>query len=611
MGKRSKGQSNSAVRAAALEAKTGLFSMSGRGKRAAGGGRSKLGGNSLSRLKFPCTVPTCDCTFRSDKIRAHYLSCVKFDDFGLPLDPDSTEFDTLNLKMKEHTRYFASNSFSLKNMPPPGKPVPAESSVRNYFLKSNNDHDLSGTESEPMIKRRRIDNAASKKAFDEDLVPNSTETQEVAARKVDQPGETSVDWAVSDAGARQDIAEEVCGGAACGWCLSCPGPEMLQLCSVCSIVAYCGAKCQGESWSTHKKVCKKLKGEAWGLKVELVGQMITMARSRNFKRKMGKENEDLGNDDKGDETRENDAAVTEDSADLEETTTKDTPIQDSEEARKMDCNEDSEDSGSDEELQRRLNELRGPSASPAPPSRPAAALVSDYGCNCPGGVCETCQPPCLDTEADPLGIIGMIVEDGNNNDVRIESIEDRLADKISKKVLDRLGVKSDKTLQSLIAEAVEESLDKTKPETETPEGAWLESEEHFTCEICVSLSVLEVPGHLIRLKKGSFGTISKDQAKWHVKAALLLHVNNPLHKWCTNKLKEMSESKAKDDMANVKAANLLATNAALCFKTFGSAQDFQRLNDKDNLTEGLSPAFKNDGKQRVLFLQEHFLLEAD
>ena len=143
---------------------------------------------------------------------------------------------------------------------------------------------------------------------------------------MDQPGETSVDWAVSDAGARQDMVEEVCGGAACGWGLSCPGPEMLQLCSVCSIVAYCGAKCQWESCPTHKKVCKKLKGEAWGLKVELVGQMITMARSRNLKRKLGKENEDLGNDDKGDETREKDAAVTEDSADCEDITTKDTPI---------------------------------------------------------------------------------------------------------------------------------------------------------------------------------------------------------------------------------------------------------------------------------------------
>ena len=84
------------------------------------------------------------------------------------------------------------------------------------------------------------------------------------------------------------IAEEVCGGAACGWCLSCPGLEMLQLCSACSIVAYCGSKCQGESWPTHNKVCKNLKGETWGQKVELVGQMIAMARSSDLKRKLGK-----------------------------------------------------------------------------------------------------------------------------------------------------------------------------------------------------------------------------------------------------------------------------------------------------------------------------------
>jgi len=92
----------------------------------------------------------------------------------------------------------------------------------------------------------------------------------------------------------------VCGGAACGWCLSCPGPEMLQLCSACSSVAYCGAKCQGASWPTHKKVCKKLKGEAWGLKVELVGQMITMARSRNLKRKLGKSVPGAEDDDNSD-----------------------------------------------------------------------------------------------------------------------------------------------------------------------------------------------------------------------------------------------------------------------------------------------------------------------
>ena len=86
-------------------------------------------------------------------------------------------------------------------------------------------------------------------------------------------------------------------------------------------------------------------------------------------------------------------------------------------------------------------------------------------------------------------------------------------------------------------------------------------------------------------------------------------MNNPLHKWCSNKLKEISESKAKEDVANVNAANLLATNAALCFKTFGSAHNFHRLNDKDNLTEGLSPAFKNDGKQEFFYYKNIFYLK--
>ena len=87
---------------------------------------------------------------------------------------------------------------------------------------------------------------------------------------------------VGDAGAHQDIAVEVCGGGSCAWCFVSPGPQMLQLCSACSSVAYCGAKCQGKSWPTHRKVCKNLKGSSWGLKVELVCQMITVAKSREL-----------------------------------------------------------------------------------------------------------------------------------------------------------------------------------------------------------------------------------------------------------------------------------------------------------------------------------------
>ena len=80
----------------------------------------------------------------------------------------------------------------------------------------------------------------------------------------------------------------MCGGRSCSWCFVSPGPEMLQLCSACSSLAYCGPKCQGRSWPSHRKVCKKLKGSAWGVKVELVCQMITMAKSGELSAKQAR-----------------------------------------------------------------------------------------------------------------------------------------------------------------------------------------------------------------------------------------------------------------------------------------------------------------------------------
>jgi len=111
----------------------------------------------------------------------------------------------------------------------------------------------------------------------------------LASTSLDQPGETSVDWETYEASQHvevaQDVVHEVCGGAACGWCLKSPRPAVLQLCSACSSVAYCGAGCQGESWPTHKKICKKLKEAAWDDKIKLVHEMIEMAKTRGQKRK--------------------------------------------------------------------------------------------------------------------------------------------------------------------------------------------------------------------------------------------------------------------------------------------------------------------------------------
>merc|ERR1719153_1979955 len=111
----------------------------------------------------------------------------------------------------------------------------------------------------------------------------------LASTSLDQPGETSVDWETYEASQHievpQDVVHEVCGGAACGWCLKSPRPAVLQLCSACSSVAYCGAGCQGESWPTHKKICKKVKEAAWDDKIKLVHEMIEMAKTRGQKRK--------------------------------------------------------------------------------------------------------------------------------------------------------------------------------------------------------------------------------------------------------------------------------------------------------------------------------------
>ena len=191
--------------------------------------------------------------------------------------------------------------------------------------------------------------------------------------------------------------------------------------------------------------------------------------------------------------------------------------------------------------------------------------------------------------------------------------EDRLAEKISEKLLLKLGIRPDQSLKNVIADAVEESVGLEKTVAERDKNSdWLESEDYFTCEICTILSTLsnhDLPSHLRLMRKGNFGTVSKGQAKFHWRKAIILHEGNPLHMWCQEKRKEVAEDISKEKNENLKAATLVATNAALCFKTFGSAKDFVRLNDKDNLTEGVLPAFKNDGGQEFFSYRELFFLK--
>ena len=87
-------------------------------KRAAGAGRSKLGGTALARLKFMCPVPSCHGSFRTDHLKSHLLNSVVFDGAGLPINPSSVEFSKLTQKKKEHTSYFHENYYSESKFPP-------------------------------------------------------------------------------------------------------------------------------------------------------------------------------------------------------------------------------------------------------------------------------------------------------------------------------------------------------------------------------------------------------------------------------------------------------------------------------------------------------------
>ena len=126
--------------------------MSSCNKRVGGAGRSKLGGTSFSRLKFPCQVPSCDGSLRSDLHKSHYLSLVLFDDDGLPVNPNSEKFSKLNEKKQKHTKFFYENNFTDTKLPTVKKPTHA--AVFNNFFKPKPKEDIESTE--PPSKKPKI-----------------------------------------------------------------------------------------------------------------------------------------------------------------------------------------------------------------------------------------------------------------------------------------------------------------------------------------------------------------------------------------------------------------------------------------------------------------------
>ena len=387
-------------------------------KRAAGGGRSKLGGTALSRLRFSCQASPCNDSFRSDNLKIHYLNTVKFDSKGVPLHPNSDAFKQLKDKHKVHTLFFHDNGYSLSKLPPLGRPIIVEASVFNYFSRN---------EGESSTKKSRNDES-EKEIEDSDnvlsLIDNTTEDGNVI-----EEDHISVADIVNNASG--DVLEE--------------------------------------------------------------------------------------------DNVEHDVVV--------------------------------EAHNSTDELQN---------------------IDLDYNSN----------------QRD----VGKAATMDDDN---------RLAELISDKLARRLGIEENETIKSIISE----SLGTDEGAESLMDDNWIECEDYFRCEICLHVDVLDVPRHILKDKKGNFGTVNKNQKKYHIKETMILHQNNPVHTWCAKRLKQLAADKAKAEEVNLKAATLVATNAAFCLKTFGSAKDFVRENDKDNLTEGLIPAFKNDGSQEFFSYRDIYFLK--
>ena len=165
------------------------------------------------------------------------------------------------------------------------------------------------------------------------------------------------------------------------------------------------------------------------------------------------------------------------------------------------------------------------------------------------------------------------------------------------------------TLKETINEAIAANMNKVVHSDEKSNPSdWLKEGDSLICVSCMHLESLEIPQALKVFRKGKFGIISgKDSYK--VKRNKLIHEQSPLHVWCLKHLEGKKEESANADRINRAAADMLATNAAFCFLTGGSAMDWVRLNDKDALTHGLKTATKNDGSQEFFSYRDSFFMK--
>ena len=187
----------------------------------------------------------------------------------------------------------------------------------------------------------------------------------------------------------------------------------------------------------------------------------------------------------------------------------------------------------------------------------------------------------------------------------------RIAEAVVAKFGNKVEIDSLGSVSKVIASRVVDKLEEKKSKDNIVDGEeamWRQDKDGdlMFCLPCVGLvEHPDVPAHLRKLVKGRFGIYKKTGRE--LKRNMQNHLLNPLHVFCLKKY--TSDKKVAIDLKskNEKACTVIVTNAAHVLKQpSGSAKDFLKLNNKDQLILGDEYALKNDGKQVYFELRKVF-----
>ena len=167
-------------------------------------------------------------------------------------------------------------------------------------------------------------------------------------------------------------------------------------------------------------------------------------------------------------------------------------------------------------------------------------------------------------------------------------------------------------LARLIAKRVweeNENMKRREAAENKPGSDWIEDKEnnYLICVPCLRhVSSDHVPSKLKTFNRGHFGFLeSSVRRNKSITQKMKVQSQNPLHLWCVSRENNQKKEVLKVEERSKRACMMVVTNGIYVLKEpTGSARDFIKLNNKEDLNEELDFAQKNDGSQIYFELRD-------